>query len=83
MGGGEGYLVQCWSDHGGRRAVVRPTVELAERLQLEEEERKRCRRREFAERRGKTSRWLCLSPVRIWVGGEAETPSVGGGGMFL
>jgi len=45
--------------------------------------KKRCRRREFAERRGKTSRWLCLSPVRIWVRGEAETPSVGGGGMFL
>jgi hypothetical protein len=47
------------------------------------EERKRCRRREFAERREKTSWWLCLSPVRIWVRREAETPSVGGGGMFL
>ena len=52
-------------------------------LLMAEEERKRCRRRESAERRGKTSRWLCLSPVRIWVHGEAETPSVGGGGMFL
>jgi len=48
-----------------------------------EEERKRCRRREFAERRGKTSRWLQLSPVRIWIRGEAETPSVGGGEIFM
>jgi hypothetical protein len=51
-------------------------------LLVAEEERKRCRRRESAERRGKTSRWLRLSMVRIWAHGEAETPSVGGGGMF-
>jgi len=45
--------------------------------------RKGCRRKESAEKRGKTSWELCLSLMRIWVGGEAETPSVGGGGRFL
>jgi hypothetical protein len=44
-----------------------------------EEERRRSRRRKSAEGRRKTSRWLPLSLVRIWVRGEAETPSVGGG----
>ena len=46
---------------------------------MAKEERRRSRRRKSAEGRGKTSRWLPLSPVSIWVRGEAETPSVGGG----
>jgi hypothetical protein len=48
-----------------------------------EEERRRSRRRKSAEGRGKTSRWLPLSPVRIWVYGEVEQLSVGGGERFL
>jgi len=47
------------------------------------EERRRIRGRKSAEGRGKTSRWLPLSPVRIWVCGEVEMQSVGGGEMFL
>ena len=35
--------------------------------------RKGCRGWKSAEGRGKTSWWLPLSPVRIWVRGEAET----------
>jgi hypothetical protein len=49
----------------------------------EQEERRRSRRRKSAARRGRTSRWLPLLLVRIWVRGEVEQSSVGGGERFL
>jgi hypothetical protein len=47
------------------------------RKKEEEQKKKICRGR------GKTSRWLPLSPVRIWVRGEAEKSSVCGGERLL
>jgi len=43
----------------------------------------RSRRRKSTAGRRRTSQWLPLSPVRIWVRGEAEKPSVGGRERFL
>jgi len=48
---------------------------------VDEEERRR--RRKFTEGRGRNSQWMPLSPMRIWVHGEAESSSIGGGERFL
>ena len=53
------------------------------RFPVAEEERRRSRGRKFAAGRKRTSQWLPLSPVRIWVFGEAEKLSVGGGERFM